>query len=64
MAVKQEGGDAAMKLRIAEDYVEQFGNLAKQSNTLVVPANLSDISSMIALATSIVKSDPAKPTAV
>ena len=64
MAVKQEGGDAAMKLRIAEDYVEQFGNLAKQSNTLVVPANLSDISSMIALATSIVKSDPAKPAAV
>jgi regulator of protease activity HflC (stomatin/prohibitin superfamily) len=64
MAVKQEGGEAAMKLRIAEDYVEQFGNLAKQSNTLVVPANLSDISSMIALATSIVKSDPAKPPAV
>jgi len=64
LAVKEEGGDAAMKLRIAEDYVEQFGNLAKQSNTLVVPANLSDISSMIALATSIVKSEPAKPTVV
>ncbi|MGI9309616.1 MAG: band-7 C-terminal domain-containing protein, partial [Gammaproteobacteria bacterium] len=56
-AVKQEGGDAAMKLRIAEDYVTQFGNLAKEANTLVVPANLGDISSMIALATSIVKKD-------
>jgi regulator of protease activity HflC (stomatin/prohibitin superfamily) len=53
-AVKEEGGEAAMKLRIAEDYVEQFGRLAHGSNTLVVPANLSDIASMISLATSIV----------
>jgi regulator of protease activity HflC (stomatin/prohibitin superfamily) len=53
IAVKEEGGDAAMKLRIAEEYVEQFGKLAQGSNTLVVPANLSDLSSMIALATSI-----------
>ena len=56
-AVSIEGGDAAMRLRIAEDYVEQFGNLARESNTLVVPANLSDISSMIALATNILKKD-------
>jgi len=55
LAVKEEGGDAAMRLRIAEDYVKQFGNLAKEANTLVVPANLSDVSSMIALATNIVK---------
>jgi regulator of protease activity HflC (stomatin/prohibitin superfamily) len=55
-AVKEEGGDAAMRLRIAEDYVKQFGNLAKEANTLVVPANLSDVASMIALATNIVKS--------
>jgi regulator of protease activity HflC (stomatin/prohibitin superfamily) len=61
LALKEEGGEAAMKLRIAEDYVEQFGKLAKAANTLVVPANLGDISSMIALATSIVKGDPAKP---
>ncbi len=60
--VKQEGGDAAMKLRIAEDYVEQFGNLAKQGNTLVVPANLGDVSSMIALATSIIKDKGAAQT--
>lgn len=66
LVVRQEGGDAAMKLRIAEDYVEQFGNLAKGSNTLVVPANLSDISSMIALATSIFSgtdTSPANPPA-
>lgn len=54
-ALNEEGGEAAMKLRIAEDYVEQFGKLAKEANTLVVPANLGDLSSMIALATNIVK---------
>ncbi len=54
-----EGGDAAMRLRIAEAYVQQFGNLAKEGNTLVVPSNLADVSSMIALATNIAKKDPA-----
>jgi regulator of protease activity HflC (stomatin/prohibitin superfamily) len=53
-AVSTEGGPEAMKLRIAEEYIEQFGNLAKKSNTLVIPANLSDISSMISLATTII----------
>lgn len=57
-AVNVDGGDSAMRLRIAEDYVEQFGNIAKEGNTLVVPANLGDISSMIALATSIIKDKP------
>jgi regulator of protease activity HflC (stomatin/prohibitin superfamily) len=54
-SLNEEGGEAAMQLRVAEDYLEQFGNIAKQGNTLVVPANLADISSMIALATNIVK---------
>ena len=57
-AVQTDGGREAMQLRIAEDYVEQFGNLAKDANTLVVPANLADVSSMIALATSIFKRSP------
>ncbi len=50
-AVAAPGGREAMQLRIAEDYVQQFGNLARTANTLVVPANLSDVASMIALAT-------------
>jgi regulator of protease activity HflC (stomatin/prohibitin superfamily) len=50
-----EGGVAAMQLRIGEEYVKQFGKLAKEANTLVVPANLSDLSSIIAMATSITK---------
>ncbi|MAE94706.1 MAG: paraslipin [Deltaproteobacteria bacterium] len=45
------GGDQAMQLRVAEQYVTQFGNLAKEGNTFVVPSNLSDIASIIALAT-------------
>jgi len=42
-------------LRVAEKLVEQFGNVAKQSTTLILPANFGDISSMIATAMSVVK---------
>ncbi len=54
-ALRVPGGHEAMQLRIAEHYMEQFGKLAKSGNSLIVPANLSDISSMIALATSAIK---------
>ena len=54
-ALQTEGGTQAMQLRIAEQYIEEFGNLAKAGNTFVVPANLSDISSMITLATGIAR---------
>jgi regulator of protease activity HflC (stomatin/prohibitin superfamily) len=50
-----EGGAAAMQLRVAEQYIGEFGNLAKAGNTFVVPANLGDLTSMMALATDIVK---------
>ena len=50
-ALNAEGGDKAMQLRIAENYLERFGNLAKEGNTLIVPANLSDMASMIGAAT-------------
>jgi regulator of protease activity HflC (stomatin/prohibitin superfamily) len=58
-ALTTEGGESAMQLRIAEAYVQQFGNLAKEGNTLVVPSNLADLSSMIALATNIARKEPA-----
>jgi len=54
-ALNAEGGDKAMQLRVAEDYLERFGNLAKAGNTLIVPSNLSDVSSMIGAATSVLK---------
>jgi regulator of protease activity HflC (stomatin/prohibitin superfamily) len=64
IAVSTEGGPEAMRLRIAEEYVEEFGKLAKSSNTIVLPANLSDIGSMITLATSIFSgaSEKSQPT--
>ncbi len=49
------GGAEALQLKVAQQYIDQFGNLAKSGNTLVVPANLSDLSSMIALATTVAK---------
>ena len=44
------GGDKAMELRIAEKYLEEFGKLAKSGNTFVLPANLSEVGSMLTLA--------------
>ena len=44
------GGFEAVQLRVAEQYISQFGELAKESNTLVLPANVADVGSMIALA--------------
>lgn len=54
-AVSNEGGQDALRLRIAEQYVSEFGKLAQAGNTFVVPANMTDIASMIALATSMVR---------
>jgi regulator of protease activity HflC (stomatin/prohibitin superfamily) len=65
-AVSAVGGREAMQLRVAEDYIRQFGNLAQKGNTLIVPANLSDIAGMIAMATRVfdqTRSGPAPPAA-
>ena len=47
-----------MELRVAQQYLGEFGNLAKSGNTLVVPANLADLTSMIALATNVARNKP------
>jgi regulator of protease activity HflC (stomatin/prohibitin superfamily) len=57
-AIQQAGGMEAVNLRVAERYVDAFGNLAKTNNTLIVPANLADVSSLIASAMTVVKSQP------
>jgi regulator of protease activity HflC (stomatin/prohibitin superfamily) len=57
--IQVPGGREAVQLRVAEQYVEQFGNLAQQSNTLVIPANISDIASMISLATNVIRNGSA-----
>jgi regulator of protease activity HflC (stomatin/prohibitin superfamily) len=49
-AIKIDGGEEAVRLRIAEQYIGQFGQLARTTNTVVLPANVADIGSMLALA--------------
>jgi regulator of protease activity HflC (stomatin/prohibitin superfamily) len=49
-AIRLEGGRDAVQLRVAEQYVTQFGNLARTTNAVVIPANVSDVSGMIATA--------------
>ena len=54
-AVTEPGGTEAMQLKIAEQWIDQFGNLAREANTLVVPSNLSDLASMTTLVTNIAR---------
>ena len=61
IAVREPGGAEAMQLRVAEDYLLQFGNLAKAANTLVIPANLSDVASMLALAKNVLENKTPRP---
>lgn len=67
-AIQGPGGYQALQLRVAEQYLVQFGQLAKAGNTLVVPATLSDVGGMIATAMSIIRqgsspdASPSPPT--
>jgi len=47
------GGETAANLRVAEKYIAEFGNLAKENNTMIIPANMGDISSMVATVMSV-----------
>jgi regulator of protease activity HflC (stomatin/prohibitin superfamily) len=60
-AIKVDGGHEAMQLRVAEQYVAQFGELAKKTTTLVVPANTADIAGMITLATQVIAGQQPQP---
>jgi regulator of protease activity HflC (stomatin/prohibitin superfamily) len=55
-AIQAPGGFQAVQLRVAEQYITQFGNLAKTGNTFIIPTNLADASSFVATAMSIIKS--------
>ncbi len=56
LAIQSPGGMEAVNLKVAERYIEAFGNIAKQGNTLILPGNLADIGGLVAAAMSIVKS--------
>ncbi len=55
------GGYEAVQLRVAEQYITKFGELAKTSNTLVLPANVSDVGSMLTLAMNMITKRPVSP---
>jgi len=48
--IRVPGGQEAVQLRVAEQYITKFGELAKTNNTLILPASVSDVGSMIAVA--------------
>lgn len=55
-AIREPGGTDAVNLKVAEQYVEAFANLAKTNNSIIVPANMGDMSGLIATAMQVVKS--------
>jgi regulator of protease activity HflC (stomatin/prohibitin superfamily) len=60
-SIKLTGGYEAVQLRVAEQYIGQFGELAKKGNTIVLPANVADVGSMIALAMTMIGRDQTPP---
>ena len=54
-AIQQPGGNEAVNLKVAEQYVDAFAKLAKESNTLIMPANVADIGGLVSAGMSIVK---------
>jgi regulator of protease activity HflC (stomatin/prohibitin superfamily) len=59
--IKMPGGFEAMQLRLAEQYIKEFGNLAKTGNSMVVPANVSDVTAMLQMAMGVIKNAPEPP---
>ena len=53
--IQMPGGYEAVQLRVAEQYIQRFGDLAKASNTVVLPANVADVGAMIQLAMTMIK---------
>jgi regulator of protease activity HflC (stomatin/prohibitin superfamily) len=60
-ALQEPGGEDAMNLKVAEQYVGAFGQLAKTNNSVIIPANLGDMSGLIATALQVVKSQKDAP---
>ena len=59
-AIREPGGEDAVNLKVAEQYVNAFAQLAKTNNSIIVPANLGDMSGLIATAMQVVKSQKPK----
>ena len=53
-SLNKKGGEQAANLEVAKQYVKEFGNLAKENNTLIIPSDVSNVSSMVATAMSVI----------
>ncbi len=58
-AIEAPGGFQAVQLRVAEQYIAEFGNLAKETNTVILPASVGDVASIIATAMNVIQRTPA-----
>ena len=56
-AIQQPGGSDAVQLKVAEKAVEAFSQLAQKNNTMIVPANMSEVSGLIGTAMALIKND-------
>lgn len=59
-AICNENGELAVNQKLAAQYIEQFGNLAKVGNTIILPQNLTDIAGVVTTALAAVKQSPTK----
>ena len=62
-AINQPGGNEAVNLKVAEQYVDAFAKLAKEGNTLIMPANVADIGGLVSAGMSIIKGQQDKTPA-
>ena len=55
LSLKESGGLEAVNMRLAEQYITAFGNLAKTTNTILMPTNVADVAGMVGAAMATVK---------
>ena len=61
-ALSTAGGDTAANLRVAEKYIEEFGKLAQENNTMIIPASMGDVSAMVATVMSVIERTKQAPS--
>lgn len=63
IAIDEPGGKEAVNLRVVEQYIKEFGKLAKENNTVILPADLGNVGSFVATVTNLIKTTgkPAAP---
>jgi regulator of protease activity HflC (stomatin/prohibitin superfamily) len=55
ISIHDPGGMEAVQLRVAEQYIREFGQIAKTTNTVIVPSNLSDVASILSVAMNVIR---------